>query len=396
MHFGYCTNIHPGEAWDDHFRHLREQVPAVKAAHSPNAPLGLGLRVANQASLDLGQPESVAALQRWLTEAGCYIFTMNGFPYGGFHDQRVKDHVHAPDWTTTARVDYTIRLFRLLAQLLPDDLTEGGVSTSPLSYQHWWETPAAAYKAMLKGTQNVLLVLDELMRLRQETGKVLHLDIEPEPDGLLDNLDDFLDWYTNTLRPAARTYLAERHGLSAAEADAAVHDHIQLCYDICHMAVTYETTDQAIQKLTKAGIRVGKIQISSALHIDFSMDAAAKLDAIRAFDEPTYLHQVVARLADGTRQRFADLPDALAAYDPDMHREWRIHFHVPLFLETYGLLGSTQQDVVTTLHWQRTKPFTEQLEVETYTWGVLPADAQLPISESIARELAWVKTSLDG
>jgi hypothetical protein len=397
MHLGYCTNIHPGEAWEDHFRHLREQVPAVRAAHSPNAPLGLGLRVANQASIDLMQPDALRAFRQWLSEAGCYVFTMNGFPFGGFHNQRVKDHVHAPDWTTSPRVDYTIRLFRLLAQLLPDYELEGGVSTSPLSYQHWWETPGARYKAMLKSTHNILLVLDELLQIREETGKRLHLDIEPEPDGLLDNLDDFIEWYTDTLRPIARTYLHEKRGFSNAETDAALREHIQLCYDVCHMAVTYETTDQALYKLTVAGIRVGKVQISSALHIDFTWgnspaDAQIKLEAIRAFDEPTYLHQVVARLADGTRQRFADLPEALAAYDPDTHREWRIHFHVPLFMETYGLLGSTQRDVVSTLHWQRTRPFTKQLEVETYTWGVLPADLQLPISESIARELAWVRS----
>lgn len=402
MHLGYCTNIHPGEAWDDHFRHLREQVPAVKAAYSPNAPLGLGLRVANQASIDLMQPEQLAQFKTWLAEAGCYVFTMNGFPYGGFHDTVVKDQVHAPDWTTTERADYTIRLFRLLAQLLPDYELEGGVSTSPLSYRLWWNSPgrpsaAAGYQAMIDGTQHMLRVLDELMQLRQQTGKILHLDIEPEPDGLLDNLDDFIEWYTGMLRPAARTYLDQKYGLTAAQADDALRDHMQLCYDVCHMAVTYETTDQALHKLTVADIRVGKVQISSALHLDFDSnpaDAQAKLGAIRAFNEPTYLHQVVARLADGTRQRFADLPAALAAYDPDTHREWRVHFHVPLFLQNYGQLGSTQRDVLAALHRQRTHPFTKQLEVETYTWGVLPPDLQLPISESIARELTWVRTNL--
>lgn len=402
MHLGYCTNIHPGEAWDDHFRHLRQQVPAVKAAYSPDAPLGLGLRVANQASLDLMQPQQLAAFKNWLAEAGCYVFTMNGFPYGGFHNTIVKDQVHAPDWTTADRTDYTIRLFRLLSQLLPDTEAEGGVSTSPLSYQPWWSTgdqPSTdAYRqAMLDGTQNMLRVLDELMRLRQETGKVLHLDIEPEPDGLLDNLDDFIGWYTGTLRPAARTYLGEKYGLTTTQTDDALRDHMQLCYDVCHMAVTYETTEQALNKLTEADIRVGKVQISSALRLDFESnpdDAQARLDAIRAFNEPTYLHQVVARLADGTRQRFADLPDALTAYDPETHREWRIHFHVPLFLDTYGQLGSTQRDVVDTLRQQQIRPFTRQLEIETYTWGVLPPALQLPISESIARELAWVREVL--
>ncbi|XWW45920.1 metabolite traffic protein EboE [Fibrella sp. USSR17] len=390
MHLGYCTNIHPGEAWDDHFRHLREQVPAVKAAVSPNALLPLGLRLANQASIDLLQPEKLAELKNWLAETGCYVFTMNGFPYGGFHNERVKDQVHAPDWTTSDRADYSIRLFRLLAKLMPETETEGGISTSPLSYRLWWPTPEARQQAMHTATQNVLRVLTELLQLRETTGKVLHLDIEPEPDGLLDNTADFVAWYTDVLRPAARTYLAQQHGLSAADADTALRDHIQLCYDVCHVAVAYEELESVLAALQEADILVGKVQISSALRLRFDQTSDATYQAIAAFNEPTYLHQVVARLADGSLNHYGDLPDALTDFDAATHREWRVHFHVPLFLDHYGLLQSTQNSVVDVLQRQRTRPFTNQLEVETYTWGVLPADLQLPISESISREMAWV------
>lgn len=395
MHLGYCTNIHPGETWDDHFKHLREQVPAVKAAVSPNAPLPLGLRLANQASIALTQPDRLAEFQTWLAETGCYVFTMNGFPFGDFHIDRVKDQVHAPDWTTAERTDYTIRLFRLLATLLPDSEIDGGVSTSPLSYRLWWTTPEARQETMQTATQNVLRVLTELIQLRETTGKVLHLDVEPEPDGLLDNVADFVLWYTQTLRPAARTYLAQEHGLDESAADLALRNHIQLCYDVCHVAVAYEETEQVLASLAKADILVGKVQISSALRLTFDGNAGATLQAIAAFNEPTYLHQVVARLADGTLNHYADLPEALADFNADTHREWRVHFHVPLFLEQYGLLHSTQNSVIEVLNRQRTprgfaRPFTNQLEVETYTWGVLPTDLQVPISESISREMEWV------
>ena len=394
MHLGYCTNIHPGETWDDHFRHLRHQVPAVKAALSNAALLPLGLRLANQASIDLLQPEKIAELQTWLAQTGCYVFTMNGFPYGGFHNERVKEQVHAPDWTTPDRVGYTIRLFRLLANLLPDSETDGGVSTSPLSYRRWFATPEARQTVMQTATQSVLLVLTELLHLRQTTGKTLHLDIEPEPDGLLDNTAEFVTWYTHALRPAARTYLAKHHGLNVPEADAALANHIQLCYDVCHVAVSYEEMEPVLESLANAGIRVGKVQVSSALRLTFEHDAAAKLQAIAAFNEPTYLHQVVARLANGTLNHYADLPDALADFDPDTHRQWRVHFHVPLFLDHYGMLQSTQNSVVDILNRQRTRPFTNQLEIETYTWSVLPPDMQLPVGESIVREMAWVKKQI--
>ena len=169
--------------------------------------------------------------------------------------------------------------------------------------------------------------------------------------------------------------------------------HIQLCYDVCHFAVSYEEPQTIVNQLNDLGIKVGKIQISSAVKIDLQENKDAKLKAIQSFDEPVYLHQVVAKNTDGTFQKYRDLPDATAA-DTHLHNEWRIHFHVPLFIESYGLLDSTQADIVKTLNVQKATPFTKHLEVETYTWGVLPAAIQKPIGESIVRELEWVRGQL--
>lgn len=394
VHLGYCTNIHPGERWADHFRNLRESVPAVKAAFRPDAPLGLGLRLANEASLALTEGSALAELKTWLTENGLYVFTMNGFPYGGFHGVRVKDQVHAPDWTTIERRDYTIRLFRLLAQLLPDDLDAGGVSTSPLSYRFWWKTPEAQAEAVRTATRHLLEVVDELIALRETTGKTLHLDVEPEPDGILENSEEFIGWYETALEPAAKIFFAEKRHFSKTETAQRLRDHVRLCYDVCHFAVGYEQPADVLAALDRAGIRVGKIQVSSALKVDLTRDFSEKLAALAAFDEPTYLHQVVARRADGGFDHYPDLPEALAAASPGIHAEWRVHFHVPLFLERYGVLNSTQDAVREVLRLRQENPFTYQLEVETYTWGVLPEAAQAPLNESIGRELGWVETSL--
>ncbi len=393
-HLGYCSNIHPGEAWADHFAILQKSIPVVKVRVSPDASMGIGLRLANQASLNLLEGDSLAVFKQWLADTGCYVFTMNGFPYGGFHHVRVKDQVHAPDWTTPERTAYTIRLFQILAEILPAHLSEGGISTSPLSYRFWWKTPEALNQTVRTATQNMLRVLDELLTIRQQTGKVLHLDVEPEPDGILENSGEFIHWYQTHLLPMGTAHLQETRGFSAEEAAEAIRVHLQLCYDVCHVAVSYEEPAAVLDALAEAGIRVGKIQVSSALKVDFSEDAARKLEALRAFDEPTYLHQVVARTAAGTFDKYPDLPEALAAASPERHREWRIHFHVPLFLATYGLLDSTQADIETVLDLYRQRPFTNHLEVETYTWGVLPADAQVPLEESISRELDWVKGRL--
>lgn len=389
----YCSNIHTGEDWQHHFSVLQENIPLIKENICPDKPFGIGLRLANQASIDLSEPQNLQNFQQWLMDNDCYVFTMNGFPYGGFHDVVVKDNVHAPDWTSTERVDYTIRMFRLLAQILPNQLTEGCISTSPLSYRFWWKDEQSLANAVQIATQNMLLVVDELVKIAEETGKILHLDIEPEPDGILENSVEFIDWYQNVLIPSAIEHFAQK-SISAKSAQEIINTHIQLCYDICHFGVSYEEPQPAIDQLNSLGIKVGKIQISSAIKVDFTTDAAAKLKAIAQYDEPTYLHQVVALRADGKFDKYPDLKQAIDSFEDGKHTQWRVHFHVPLFLETYGLLSSTQSEIIKTLAIQKATPFTNHLEIETYTWGVLPASVQVPLNESIIREIAWVQSIL--
>lgn len=391
-HLTYCSNIHPGEKWEDHFKSLRDNLPFIKSRLSPDQPFGLGLRVANEASIALSQPENLAEFKKWLQSENIYVFVINGFPFGGFHNTVVKDQVHAPDWTTTDRKDYTIRLFRILSELLPADM-DGSVSTPPLSYGPWWPSETEKLFATEKATGNLLLVLDELLEIKKTKGQILHLDIEPEPDGILDNINDFVNWYKASLLPTGIAYLTDKYNVSEEDARNIILTHIRLCYDICHAAVGFEEPETILASLNEIGIKTGRIQISSALKVDFTKDSEARLNAIKAFDEPVYLHQVVAQTAENELLHFPDLPEAIESFG-DKHTEWRVHFHVPLFIETYGLLGSTRNDIVRTLELHKKEPFTKFLEVETYTWGVLPDDMQKPIGESIVRELEWVKEIL--
>ena len=392
-HLTYCSNIHPGEKWDDHFKELRENLPFIKQQLSPGQSFGLGLRIANEASVELSKPEKIAEFKNWLAAEDIYVFVINGFPYGGFHNTVVKDHVHTPDWTTKDRLDYTVRLFNILEQLLPDNM-EGGVSTPPLSYRLWWKSDAEKQKATLDATNNILILLDELIRIKEQTGKKLHLDIEPEPDGILDNMVDFINWYRDVLLPAGLSFIQKKYGFSTQKSQETILDHIQLCYDICHAAVGFEEPESILKSLQEIGIKVGRIQISSALKVDFCTNRELKRRAIETFNEPVYLHQVVSRNSDYTKTHYADLPDALAHWNENQE-QWRVHFHVPLFIASYGVLDSTQSDIVKTLDIQQKSPFTSFLEVETYTWSVLPDDMQKPIGESIVREMQWVKQILD-
>lgn len=392
-HLTYCSNIHPGEKWEDHFKSLQENLPYIRQQLAPGKPFGLGLRIANEASLALSKPEVMQAFKNWLHEHDIYVFVINGFPYGDFHNSVVKDQVHTPDWTTPDRLDYTIRLFRILTDLLPNGM-EGGVSTPPLSYRLWWKTDQEKQQATAHATAHILLLLEELIQIEKETGKFLHLDIEPEPDGIFDSTRDFVTWYEDTLLPEGTAYLQDKLNISSEAAKELILKHIQLCYDICHAAVGYEQPAEILASLAHVGIQVGRIQISSALKVDFTTESELKYSAIQTFNEPIYLHQVVARNADGTHTHYADLPQALANWNANQE-EWRVHFHVPLFTKSYGLLDSTQSDIVNTLAIHARKPFSPFLEVETYTWGVLPEDMQKPMDESIVRELEWVQLILN-
>lgn len=393
-HLTYCTNIHAGENWADHFNALKLNFPEIKKQLSPDAPMGIGLRLSNVASIEILSDDNLPQFKQWLQLNDAYVFTMNGFPYGGFHHTIVKEQVHAPDWTTNERVDYTLRLFNILASLLPKGM-EGGISTSPLSYRHWFKSDGALKKGRSEATENILRVAAELNSIKEKTGITLHLDIEPEPDGILETGKEFIEWFENDLLPQGLSYFKNKSDIPAAQVDAIIKHHINLCYDVCHFAIGYEPHKSIITELGGKGIKVGKIQISSALKASFDTAPAKRqliLAAFEKFNESTYLHQVVARLADGNLVRYRDLPQALAATDDA--REWRAHFHVPVFSQDYGLLQSTQADIVNVLNLQVQKPFTEHLEVETYTWEVLPDELKIPLNQSITRELEWVKHQL--
>lgn len=395
-HLTYCTNIHAGENWGEHFAQLQQFVPAVKAQVSPDAPFGIGLRLSNTASLELAKEPALEALKEWLKAQDCYVFTMNGFPYGGFHHERVKDDVHTPDWTTAQRVTYTIRLFRILAMLLPEGM-EGGVSTNPLSYKLWHRCGEEHKAVMESATLNMLLVVEQLVKLHRNGGPVLHLDVEPEPDGMMENSKEYIDWYFQHLLPAGVLFLEEKFGMGEQEAIAAIKQHVQLCYDVCHFAITYEDPQQVIERMSMFGLKIGKVQISAALKGTFKDAEARKqvMDAFAEFNEPVYLHQVIARTGSDKKIHYPDLPEALADKDNAEVEEWRAHYHVPVFVQQFGALQSTREDIVKVLQRQITKPFTQHLEVETYTWEVLPAGLKQEMGASIAREMKWVMQQLE-
>ncbi len=390
-HLTYCTNIHPGQDWITTFDSLKRHVPKIKSRVAKDKPFGLGLRLSNKASEELGLGEKLTEFRKWLSDNEVYVFTMNGFPYGNFHDERVKDLVHAPDWTTDERVTYTKRLFDQLSVVLPEDM-EGGISTSPISYKYWHSSDDATKKAFTKGAENLTEIILHLYHLEAETGKYLHLDIEPEPDGMLENSDEVIQFFSDFLLPIAKPILKNTLGKNDAEAMELIHRYITICYDICHFSLAFEEPEATFAKFAKAGIKIGKIQVSAALKIlSDSSGNDANWKALSLFNEPTYLHQVTEKVGD-TVKTYKDLPVVLADKKP--FKELRAHFHVPIFLKQFGVLHSTQDHILKVIEYLKNNAVSQHLEIETYTWDVLPTTLKKDISESIIREIEWFTDKL--
>jgi hypothetical protein len=298
----------------------------------------------------------------------------------------VKADVYAPDWRDPERVRYTCDLIDILSVLVPDGM-DGGVSTVPLSYKAWMgEGTKDDWRRVLT---NIVDIAAMLVRLRESRGVFIHLDIEPEPDCVLETTAETIAFFTDRLVTQGAAQLAAVIDVDEDEARHLLVDHVRVCFDCCHISVEHDAPDVALAALTSAGIRVGRIQLSSALHVHMPSAAGEQVpvvDRLRPFADSTYLHQVIRR--DGsTSEHFSDLPDALRHPAPG---DWRIHFHVPLFTAEYDGLASTQADVRRVIEAMALSPVTRHLEIETYTWDVLPDALKIDVGESIAREYEWV------
>lgn len=389
QHLTYCTNIHPGDGWSAVLANLERYAVPLRAQLSPDAPFGIGLRLSGAESRELLAEERLADFQRFLAAHGLYVFTLNGFPYGPFHRQVVKAEVHAPDWRDDERVAYTLRLIEILARLLPPGV-DGGISTSPLSYKPWIDQRDPAVWELL--TRNIVRVAEALARLRQTQGTLIHLDIEPEPDGLLERSEELVAFFERWLLPHGGALLAERLAIPEDEARCLLLDHIRVCWDTCHVAIAYEQPEEVLARYATVGIKIGKVQISSAVQALLPPDAErdAVAEALEPFAESTYLHQVVQRNHDGALVQYHDLRDALPLIHDPRAAEWRIHFHVPIFVERYARFHSTQAEIRRVLALLRERQFCQHLEIETYTWEVLPPALKLELGDSILREYQWV------
>lgn len=383
----YCLNIHRTETWAETRDALEGPVRAVKQTVCPDATFAVGLRLSARALSELNDPHARETLKAILAREHFNPVTMNGFPYGPFHGAPVKEQVYQPDWRTEERLAYTTGLAELMADLAaPGSVVS--LSTVPGSFRP-------------QGTGAEADMADRFIRaaahcaaLRERTGVTVALAIEPEPCCFLETISETVAFFESRLfSAAARRRFSALSGLPDCDADDALRRHLGLCYDVCHAAVEFEDPAGSIAALRAAGIPVHKLQLSAALRAQ--VDPAAR-EALAAYCEPTYLHQVLRRRGDGPVLAEVDLPDALAHGHQADGEEWRIHFHVPVFLADLGPFESTQDFLSEILALHREAPISPHLEVETYTWEVLPESLRgARVEEAVSRELRWVLERLN-
>ncbi|MEU3896761.1 metabolite traffic protein EboE [Streptomyces sp. NPDC045251] len=383
VHLAYCTNVHPAETLDGVLAQLRDHCEPVRRRLGRDR-LGIGLWLARDAAHALvTDPSALRGLRSELDRRGLEVVTLNGFPYEGFGAEEVKYRVYKPDWADPERLEHTTSLARVLAGLLPDDVTDGSISTLPLAWRTAYDEARAD-----KARAALVTLAERLDALQDLTGSSIRVGLEPEPGCVVETTRDAI-----------------------APLTAVAHDRIGICVDTCHLATSFEDPHTALDALTAARVPVVKSQLSAALHAEHPSRPDVR-DALAAFAEPRFLHQTrtvtptgpaatAATVATAGLRGTDDLDEALADDGPlPGTAPWRAHFHVPLHAAPAAPLTSTLPVLKAALtrlvggpH-----PLTRHLEVETYTWQALPPElrprARAQLTDGIAAELTLARDLL--
>jgi hypothetical protein len=389
-HLTYSTLVHPGDTWQDMWASLTAYVPQVKARVAPNERFGVSLRLSAASAETLaGSAAEREKLKAFLADNDLYLYTVNAFPYGPFKGRVVKEQVYEPDWRSEERTRYTIDVAEVLADVV-DERTSPSIQTAPLGFKPRVTGP----DVISSYTAHVLRVVAHLVGLEARTGRTVTLAIEPEPYCFLETTDETVAYFHEHLYSGTgAAELARLADLPVSEAHAALRRHVGVVFDICHQAVEYEDVEVSLQKLVEAGIPILKLQEAAAVHVPEVTQAA--VDVLARYAETIYLTQTLER-KDGKITKFLNLEDAFAAWKADPGpREWRVHIHVPVFLDDLGAFRTTRFAIEEALRVHRATPLSRQLEIETYTWDMLPEDLKTgDIVEYVCREIEWVRDQL--
>jgi sugar phosphate isomerase/epimerase len=389
-HLTYSTLVHPGDDWAQMWDSLVTYVPKVKERWAKNHRFGVSLRLSAASASTLAKSQAERdKLKKFLNDNNMYLYTVNAFPYGPFKGTIVKEQVYEPDWRSEERTTYTKNVADVLADVSPDDVSPS-IQSAPLGFKPRVTGPDVVDSF----TDHVIRVCAHLVDVEARTGRVVTLALEPEPYCFLETTDETVEYFTKYIYSGkSAEKLAKLARMPISEAHVALRRHVGIVFDICHQAVEFEDIGACLQKLVDAGIPIFKLQEAAALHVP---EVTQKIvDVLKNYSKTIYLTQTVEK-KDGRLTRFLNLEDAFAAWEENPGpREWRTHFHVPVFLEDLGPFRTTRFAIEDALRFHKAKPLSRQLEIETYTWDVLPDNLKTgDIVDYVCRELDWVKGQL--
>jgi hypothetical protein len=369
---------------------VEEFVPKVKRRLGVEGKFGVSLRISGDSQKTLSESAQARSdLKKFLDGEGLYVFTINAFPYGPFKGQRVMERVYEPDWTTNQRVEYTKSIADILVDITDAD-TSPSIQTAPLAFA----PNVSDENYIARFTTSVFEVLAHLYHLEARTGRRVKLSIEPEPACYLETTDETVAFFKERMHaPAGVAELAKIAQIPLSEAEGAIKRYLGIVFDIGHQSVGFEDIPQSLEKLVNAGIPIFKLQEAAALWVEsLSLDIIPEL---RRFTDTIYLSQTSLKTAEGI-VKYLNLGEALDAYEANpVPTEMRTHFHVPVFLEEIGPFKTTRFAVQQALAMHRKQPLSDHLEIETYTWDVLPAELKTgDIVDYVSRELEFVMKEL--
>ncbi|MFN7876742.1 MAG: metabolite traffic protein EboE [Pirellula sp.] len=401
--FGYCMNVHAGRTFSEVLANLENY--SARVQRFVGSPIGIGLWFSESSAVETLELGNLDRLRSTLDRFSLMPFTLNGFPQGDFHQKVVKHAVYHPTWWETSRLEYTRKLVRILDAILPDG-ESGSISTLPIA----WGMPAPSSEQLLVACKNLIFIAQELASLQESSGRSIVIAIEPEPGCYLTSTESFRKFYCDHLLTACSSESVRKHVLN----------HITICHDVCHAAVMFEDQSRELNSLFENGIRVGKVQVSSAISVPWSKmtreQSEVAISQLSQFAEDRYLHQTTFGTTSPEpsstgspilKRMVEDLPLALprdhfglTSVDQltklgSLSEEWRVHFHVPIFVERFGELSTTQPEIEKTL--KLLGPLagasqfpTGHFEIETYAWPVLPEGLRVEdLASGIAREIQW-------
>jgi sugar phosphate isomerase/epimerase len=378
---GYCTNVHPGHDLETTRKQLDQYAVEVRRRVG-REQMGVGLWLSRATATELlTHSHAPAEFAEWLSERGLIPYTLNGFPFGNFHSEVVKHQVYEPTWADPLRLQYTVDLAEIFAKLLQaTGQKRGSISTLPLG---WAAINDATFHR--QAAEKLQVLAEALSKIEERSGCRIEVCLEPEPGCTLGSMPPMIEFFQRYLLTGEE---AVRHRNSR---------YLSVCYDICHSGVMHESSATNVRALKQAGIRIGKVQVSSALEVQFerlsSDERERAWERLSSFMEPRYLHQTVVYRPGREPAYFEDLP--LAMNDADVKQKgcWTVHFHVPISESTAGELGTTQASIFQFIEAAFQENWVPpQWEVETYAWNVLPPELR---ADSLAAGISQEVVALE-